>query len=114
MVNIYLTDKIDIITTTADKWGVITTTEQNNISARVEDTNKMIRNKDGQEVVANSFIIVDKNATIKHEDKIRLRSINGEATQYSDKEFVIQKLLKAHGFEFLHWEVWLSISNGKV
>jgi len=107
MLDIYLTDKIDIITTAADKWGKITTTEQTNISARVEDSNKMIRNKDGQEVVAQCFLIIDKDADIKYESKIRLRKVIGTATQIPNKEFVIQKLLKAHGFKALHWEVWL-------
>ena len=107
MIDIYLNDKIDIVTIAADEWGKIVTTTQQNIDARIEDTNKLIRDKNGQEVVAQTFLIVSESAALKYESKIMLKSINGVATQTPNKEFVIKKLMKAHSFMNTHWEVWL-------
>lgn len=107
-VDIYLTDKIDILTPAYDEWGVKTgTSTQPDVKARIEDTNQIVRDKNGQEVTAQALLLIDSSATVDYESKIKLKSRNGVDTQIPSKEFAIKKLARAHGFAASHWEVWL-------
>lgn len=104
----YFTDLINIITPAYDEWNAETgTTIQSNVKVRIEDSNQLIKDQDGKEVVAQSFLMVDSSADIKYESRIQLVSRNGVVTGIVEKEFPIKKLSRAHGFGASHWEVWL-------
>ena len=103
----YLTDTIDIITISVDEWGVVSKSTESGIKCRIEDTNILVKDKDGKEVVSNTFLIIIHDAVLTYESKIQLKTKNGVAHPLANKEMVIKKLIKAGGFRSSHWEVWL-------
>jgi len=107
MIDLYLTDLINIIVTTYDQNGVMTETTQSNVKARIEDKNELVKNRDGKEVASNTYIIVDPDATVTYESRIQLVKQNGVDVQNNTKKYAILKLGKAHGFDNTHWRVWL-------
>lgn len=107
MIEMYLTDRINIIVQTYDQDGVMTETTQSNVKARIEDTNELVKDINGKEVVSNALILVDPKATITYESRIQMVKRNGVDTQIKDKKFAIITLEKAHGFSNSHWEVRL-------
>lgn len=108
MINDYLCDIINIVKYTFDEWGRQTArTVTSNVNARIEDTNKLIRNGEGKEVVGNSIIFVDDAVDIKYGDRIQLTSRIGESIENPGKEYGIQKLSKIHGFCLSHWEIYI-------
>jgi len=107
MINSYLTDTITIITSSLDEWGKETTTEQTDINAKIEDTNKIITDGKGKEVVGNMFLLVEKTATLTYNSRIKIITKGGEATLVPNKEFIIKKLSSVVGWTASHWEVYL-------
>lgn len=106
-IDFYLTDSITVISTAADINGVITQAAPVTHKARIEDTNVLIKDRNGKEVAANAFLMVEAIANIKYESLIQLKTINGVNSQDPDKKYPIKKLSRAHGFSNSHWEVWL-------
>jgi hypothetical protein len=108
LIESYLTDLIDIITDTYDSFGVVTNSIiQSNIKARWEDKNGMVKNMEGQEVVYSGFLIVDPKANLEYNSRVKLLKQNGVITLQSQKERMIIRLGKAHGFDNEYWRVWL-------
>lgn len=107
MINSYLTDTIDIVAIAKDDWGVETRSATSGVLARVEDVNVLVKNNRGEEVIASIHLIVDYDETLSYDYKIQIKTRNGEAYPLSNKDFAIQKMIKAAGFDFSHWEVWL-------
>jgi len=106
-IDFYLTDTIDIISTAVDEWNIETQSELNGRAARVEDYNKLIKDRNGKEVIANMHIIAHSSEVLKYESKIRIRTKNGVAYDRPNKEWVILKMGRAAGFSPSHWEIWL-------
>ena len=106
MVDIYLTDLIDIINTTVDEWGVPTNSIITNVKARIEDENQLIKDKDGQEVLSNTFVIIAENITINYDSQIIIRKKAGETFTH-DLKMGILKMGKVSGFENSHREIYL-------
>lgn len=107
IIDAYLTDKIDIISTAIDKDGVETESIELDVSCRVEDKNKLLKNANGKEVIGNTFILLNPDTDIQYNDKIRITERKGTATQNPSKKFTIMQLSKPHGFSKSHCEVWL-------
>lgn len=107
MISIYLIDEVDIITRVYDEWGAISSTStQSGIKARVEDKNQLIKDRNGQEVTSNTFIILESDIDISYDSKIVIKKKGGETFSY-DLEMGILKIGKQEGFTVSHWEVWL-------
>lgn len=108
MIEDYLTDTIDIITRTYDKWGaLVATSTQSEVKARIEDQNKIVRDQDGKEVAGKGPIFILDTATIEYHSVIKLKTINGAATIEPDKEYPLKSIEQSHGFEGSHWEVYI-------
>lgn len=107
MISSYLVDSITIVHRTYDINGVPNNSETNNISARVEDYNKMIRDQNGQEVMGSMLVIIESDITISYNDFIKIEKKNGIAYELDDKEFAIKKIENAAGFSASHKEVYL-------
>ena len=109
IVDIYLRDRINIITVSKDINGVETESTESDIKCRIEDTNKLIKNQAGQEVVGVMKIFVTPTASIVYTNKIQITKKAGVATSTPDKKYAIEKLSKRQGFSPTgdHWEVWL-------
>jgi hypothetical protein len=107
MISILLTDEIDIVHISTDEWGTSTKTTTPGIRARVEDTNRVIKGRDGKELTAEMHILVDPSVTITYEDRIMVKKIAKYVTLISQKECEIKKLSRAHGMSLSHWEVWV-------
>ena len=103
----YLTDTIDIISRTVDEWGASHETVQSAVPCRVEDSNRLVMDKDGKEVHADAKLYIIKTATVNYTSRIKIKTRDGEPAELPNKEWPIKKLLKAHGFFISHWEVWL-------
>ena len=100
-------DEVDIITRVYDEWGHISSENtQSGVSARVEDKNQIIKDRNGQEVTSNTFIILDPEIDISYDSKIKIKKKGGETFNY-DLEMAILKIGKQEGFTLSHWEVWL-------
>lgn len=108
MSDIYFCDLIDIIDYPINAHGIPgTPLKQENIKARIEDTNKIVKNQNGEEMTANTFLMVDQEANINYESKIKLKKKNNNELEIKDKEFAILKVGKETGFIDSHWEVYL-------
>lgn len=107
MISLYLKDTIRIVSIQKDEWGIEIKSESAEISARVEDVNKLIINDKGQEVQGNTLIIIDAQNTLKNEDRIKIIKRNGEAYKLKDKEFMIKRFGLKSGFKKSHYEVYL-------
>lgn len=107
IIDAYLTDEINIISTAIDINGVETESTESGVSCRVEDKNKLLKDANGKEVVGNTLLILNPDTDIQYNDKIQITKRNGTATQNPSKKFTILYLSKPHGFAKSHCEVWL-------
>ena len=108
MITDYLTDTINIITYTYDKWGAVTgSITQSGVKARIEDVNKIVRDENGKEVAGQGPITIDPSATVSYKSKIQLVTRNGQSTGIQTKEFAIKSIENAHGFDESHFEVYI-------
>ena len=106
MIGTYLTDVIDIVSISSDENGAITKTIKQNVKARVEDKNFLLKDNSGKEVFASYIIFVDKKETIKYEDRIIIKKRCGVIYPLSGKEMTIKSLSIASSFSQSHYEVW--------
>jgi hypothetical protein len=107
MDDVFLTDQIDIVTTASDLNGVLNTTVQSGIKARISEKNKLILNKDGKEVVGMMQIIIKDSNIVSYESKIRIKKLCGADYPRPNKDFQIHQLSKGHGLENNFFEVWI-------
>lgn len=108
MIGSYLTDTVNIITYSYDEWGNISSTStQSSVAAQIQDVNKLVKTKEGKEVMAHTEIFLDGNIDITYTDRLQLVSRNGVAYDNSTKQFDILSLAKPHGFTNQFWEVIL-------
>jgi len=107
MLDTYLTDEIDIVTTANDEWGVLTTSTVTGVKARIEDENRVVKNQLGVDVASNCYLMVDPAAVINYTSKIMLKKRNGVAYEHQNKQRAIMKLGKAHSDILDYWEVYL-------
>ena len=107
MPSAYLIDTITIIHRSYDINGVPTSSETNNVSARVEDYNRMLRNQEGNEVMGDMLIFLESNVSILYTDFIKIEKKNGVAFELDDKEFAIKRIDNTAGFSASHKEVYV-------
>jgi len=107
MIKDYLTDEVHIIPVTTDVDGVETEGAPVTAAARIEDWNRLVKDREGKEVASDTLVILDDSETITYESKIKLRKQCGVATTDPEKKHAVLTIEKAHGFEGSHWEVRL-------
>lgn len=107
MIEIYMTDIIKIIEVTHDKFGVVTEQESENVPARIEDTNSLIRNIQGQEVMPNMLIMFEYENEIKPTYKVKIKKKNGIEYDQPDKKWQIMKYEKTGMFKRSHVEAFI-------
>lgn len=106
MINSYTGDLIDIITTSIDENGGITgSSTQEDVACYIEDYNKLIRDKNGREVMGDTIIFLEPEVVITENSRIKLVKKAGEDMEKPTKEFTIKRLSKIHSFVPTHWEV---------
>jgi hypothetical protein len=107
MNDIFMTDRISIISTAYDEWSKLSTTTRSGRSARVEYKNRIIHDKDGKEVISDMQVYLKPDEVIKYEDKISIDTVAGVVPQLVGKQFIIKKLDRTHGFNNFAIEVFL-------
>lgn len=107
MITPFLIDEIEIVSRSMDEDGVETNSSQTGISARVEDYNKMIRDKNGQEVVGEMLIITESDEDIEYEDQIKITKKNGITYDRPNKKWAIKKMENVAGFTASHKEIYI-------
>jgi hypothetical protein len=108
MNDIFLTDRISIISTAYDEWSKLSIPViRDNRPARVEYKNRIIHDKDGKEVISNMQVYLKPDEIIKYEDKISIDTVVGVVPQIVGKQFIIKKLDRTHGFNNFAIEVFL-------
>jgi len=107
--SIFFTDIIDIVRISVDEWGAETKTITSNVPARVDDKVKLIRDKQGQDVMSNFWISLDKSTLIDYNDKIKIKKRAGKELDatFQEKEWAIVSLTNSHGFKNHHMELVL-------
>lgn len=105
--NSYLTDRIKIVTVSTDEYGKKTESTSEEIRARFEDVNKIIRNSEGQEVMAYVFVAVKTRNALKQQDKIMLVKKNGETYYLASKKWPIKSISEISGTKKQYVEVYL-------
>jgi hypothetical protein len=103
----FLIDEIIIKRRVFDENGIPTDSITTGVKARVEDYNRMIRDKDGQEVMGDMLIITNPDSDIINEDFILIKKKNGIVYHLSNKEFAIKKLENVAGFFASHKEIYV-------
>jgi hypothetical protein len=107
MIKSYFKDTIRIVSNAVNDWGVSVQNESIDIPARVEDSNKLVIDKNGKEVQANILIMIAESNAPKYEDMIKIRKIKGDDCPLKDKKFIIKSMSKEGGFKSSHWEIYL-------
>jgi hypothetical protein len=107
MIDMYLTDEIDITHIVVDEWGVSTKTVESGIKSRVEDVNTVVNGANGKEMITNTHIICKPSQIVTYEDRVTVKKLVGAAFVVSQKECEIKKLARAYGFGASHWEIWI-------
>ena len=107
MIDIYFTDKINIILIAYDEWGKKTESAPVSVSCRYEAKNRIVRNKDGQEVTSSATIMAPSDTNIDYTSLIQLVEINGETQKRSAQKFAVLNFHNAHGFGPSHLEVYI-------
>ena len=109
IINLYLRDRINIISSAKDINGVNTETTVTDIKARIEDTNQVVRDQQGQEVTGNMKVIVTPLAVLTYQSKIQIITKNGLDTNTPLKKYSNRKLSIRQGLGRIgeHWEAWL-------
>ena len=102
-----MTDKVNLITRVKDEWGTLIETVQENIAARVEYKNSIVRDQTGKEVTSNVHILLDPDAVVGYQTVIQITQLCGESVADYDKKWVIKSLAKGTSFVGLTWEIWL-------
>jgi hypothetical protein len=105
--NLFLTDKISIVSTAYDEWSKLATTIKAGRPARVEFKIKTIHDKDGKEIVSDMQVFLKPDELIKYEDKIKIDEVSGAIPATHAKEYVIKRMDRTHGFTNFAIEVFL-------
>lgn len=105
--SIFFTDIVNIVRISVDEWGAETKTITSNVPARVEDKVKTIRNKQGQDVMSNFLIYLDKSTLIDYNDKVQIIKRAGKTLDatFQAKEWGVMSLTNSHGFNNHHMEL---------
>jgi hypothetical protein len=103
----FFTDTVEIIPTTKDQWGRITEDEGVSTPARVADSNQLIKDRNGNEVMPNMIILLPKTVTIKINYKIKVKTRQGVAYESPDKKWSLITIYHAGGLSPHHIEVFL-------
>lgn len=104
MIDIYFTDTIKVFTVTFDDWGKETRTEST-LNCRIEDENRIVKDREGNEVAGNAVIFLSYNANITYHDKINILTKNGSTFDQPDKEFLPLVISRYNNFMEQHVEV---------
>lgn len=107
MFDMYETDIIRIIAVTHDSKGVATTVESGDIPARIEDTNQLIRDDEGKEVMPNMLVMFDYDNDVDSTFRIKIRQKKGIAYYQPNKEWEIKKFENLGMFGRTHIEVYI-------
>lgn len=107
MITPFLIDEIAVVKKDFDINGVPTLSTETEIKARVEDYNKMIRDKNGQEVMGDMLIITKPGEDILDEDFILIKKKNGIVYHLPNKEFAIKKMENVAGFFATQKEIYI-------
>ena len=105
MIRTFLKDRIIVISTSQDEWGVLTETESAEQRVRVEDYNRLVMDSNGKEIYGSMKIIGMPNLAIKLGDKIRITKKMGTAVTSATKKYQVIQIHKAEGFRTTHTEV---------
>lgn len=107
--SLFFTDIVNIVRISVDEWGAETETVISNVPARVEDKIKTIRNKQGQDVMSNFLIYLDKSTLIDYNDKVQIIKRAGKTLDatFQAKEWAVMSLTNSHGFNNHHMELVL-------
>lgn len=97
MIDIYLTDTIDILNVVTDINGVPTTTTISGVKARVEDYGKLVTDRDGKEVMGDMCIILG-DRQLSYHDKVKIKTKNGVAYEQPNKEFLPKQITTWNNF----------------
>ena len=105
--DLFLTDKISIVSTAYDEWSKLATIVKAGRPARVEFKIKTIHDKDGKEIVSDLQVYLKPDEAVKYEDKIRIDEVSGAIPVTHAKEYVIKLMDRTHGFSNFAIEVFL-------
>jgi len=107
MPSIYLIDEINIVSESKDINGAITSSTASGISARVEDEERWVKDKMGNQQLARTLIIVESSVSVGWDDKVQIAKRGGTAQTQADKKWPIKSLHVAEGFTASHKEIWI-------
>jgi hypothetical protein len=96
MIDVYLTDDINLKQYTFDKYGEITATTVTALKGRIEYKTQLVRNFAGEQVVAGSNVLI-KNRTITHADKIEFEG--------TDHVIIGIDIIQDFGYQFLRLNI---------
>lgn len=104
---IYDTDQIKYYSVTrGDTYGEITEDTSVTYDCVIEDTNRIITNKDGQQVKPKCLILIDSSFPGVKGDFIQLYKQFGSETD-DNKKYEIMEVFTAGGFSASHKEVMI-------
>lgn len=102
----YLKDKIVIVSESVAEDQSITEIESDPISARVEESHKMVTGQDGNEVMSRAVIMIE-DMVLRYTDKIKVTELKSNSQLRAGKEYAILTIERSGGFKVSHIEVYL-------
>jgi hypothetical protein len=97
MISAYLTDSIVVRYTVLDQWNTATYTDVV-VKARVEWSNKIIRNAQGEQVVSAALVYLAGDIT---------EPTNTDRITIGGVEHAIMRVDKKAAFSVSHYEIWI-------
>ena len=103
----YCTDIVKMIWVTHNSKGVKTKIISEDIPARIEDTNQLIRNNEGKEVMPNMLIMLDYEFQPDTTYMMIIKQKHGQTYYQPNKEWEIKKFDTLGLFGKTHIEVYI-------
>lgn len=102
-----LTDEINIVSIANDEWGKETILTSCAIRARVAERNKLIKDRDGKEVISSIQVIVKSGTIVKYDSRIIIKKLCANAYILPNKKWQIKQISYGHMFRADCIELWL-------
>ena len=107
MIELYLTDEVDVLSVAHDADGVETASTQAGVAARVNERHRLVLNQRGEEVMGSMQVMLDKGVLVDYDSRIVIKRLAGAAYRLPAKEWQVKSLGSGHGFSAEFTEVWV-------
>jgi hypothetical protein len=97
MIDAYCNDEATLIISGGYVGGIPEPPTTDTIKTKYFDKQKLVRNTNGEQVVASGYFLIPKDITLTNEDRIKIDTV----------EYIIMTIEKMKDFSQSHYKVWV-------